>query len=134
MPFWTFWDYITEDHKWPINDWWRLQPGDVQAAFDLLIKVLSETEDWEAVEPSKRKHKVLTNRHAGMCELMLEVEGFGRYRGLGLWRPEEMDFIFFGACRKRSRFFSTVPPNAFDDAYKLMQKFKDGKGVLRDHV
>ncbi len=134
MAFWEFFDYITEDHKCPILDWWGVQEGGVQAAFDVLLKTLIEREDWESVKPSKRQHRVLTGDHAGMCELKFKVEGIGKFRPLGLWRPIQRDFIFFGACRKRMKPFSTIPPDAFDDAYKLMRRFEDGKGDIRKHV
>jgi hypothetical protein len=134
MPYWWFYDYITDQHRCPILDWWGLQDAYVQAAFDLLVKTLSETEDWEAVESSKRKHRVLTKQHAGICELVFEVKGFGKYRALGLWRPHRRDFVFFGACRKRMKPFGTVPPHAFERAYGLMRQFQEGKGDIRDHV
>ncbi len=133
MEFWTFLDYITEDRKWPINDWWKAQDETVQAAFELLVKTLSQTEDWEDVDESRRKHRVLKKEHAGMCELAFEVKPFGKYRGLGLWRPLEREFIFFGACLKKMKPFRTIPPNAFDTAYKLILEFNLGKGVTREH-
>lgn len=132
MAYWDFSDYITEGHTCPILDWWAAQDEEVQAAFEILIKALSETEDWEALEPSRRKHKVLTGKHAGMCELMFTVNGKGKFRPLGLWRPEQRDFILLGGCKKRRS--STIPPGAFDHAFDLMLKFNDGRGGIRSHV
>jgi hypothetical protein len=132
MAFWEFFDYITTDHKCPILDWWGAQEGDVRAAFEIHVKLLGETEDWETLEP--RQHEVLSGNHAGMCELKFKVEGIGKFRPLGLWRPMQREFIFFGACRKQMKPFSTIPPDAFDDAHKLMRRFENGEGDIRKHV
>jgi hypothetical protein len=132
MHFWTFMAYVTEAHTCPITDWWAIQVADVRAAFDLLVTTLKQTEDWEALR--KPRHKVLTDRHAGLCELMFKVEGIGKFRGLGLWRPDMRDFILFGACRKMMHPFSTVPPTAYDDAYRLMHQFNEGRGGTNPYV
>ena len=73
MAIWRFKDYLTEDRRSPILEWYGTLPEEAQVEFDLLVKVLSETEDWDEVKPTKRKYKELTRQHAGLCELKFKL-------------------------------------------------------------
>jgi len=46
MAYWKFLDYITEDHRNPVNDWYVAVETNVRAAFDSLVQELSGTENW----------------------------------------------------------------------------------------
>ena len=41
MAFWKFFDYITEQHGNPIQDWYGTVDSEVQAAFDVLVQELA---------------------------------------------------------------------------------------------
>lgn len=73
MALWKFLDYITEQNRNPIQDWYGTVGADVQAAFDVLVQELAGTEDWDAAKPNKRKYRILTGKHIGMCELIFKV-------------------------------------------------------------
>src|SRR5277367_4259777 len=100
MPVWTFLDYVTEGHACPIVDWYGTLPAEAQAAFDVLVDTLAETSDWDEPKESRRKYKVLTNRHLGLCELKFRVAD-RKFRPIGILRPETREFIFLGGCEKK---------------------------------
>jgi hypothetical protein len=129
MAFWKFLDYVTENHTSPISMWYGSVGRDVQAAFDILVQELAGTEDWDFAK--KRKYRELKRQHTGMCELIFKV-GQRKFRPLGILRRDLREFIFLGACEHQRG--NSIPPNAFDDAFKLMGEFLKGKGAPRDHV
>jgi hypothetical protein len=133
MPAWEFRQYLTEDRpcRCPILDWYGTLGDDIRAIFDLLVKELAETEDWNEPKPRKRKHKVLIGRHAGLCELKFKV-GRRRFRPIGIWLQESRTFVFLGGCEKIGRDL-TVPEDAFDEALKLKQAYDLGRGDTREH-
>jgi hypothetical protein len=131
MPFWTFLEYLTEEPRSPISDWYGTLDGGIQAEYDLLIKTLAETEDWDEAKPKKRKYKELTRQHAGLCELFLNVHGRS-FRALGILYRYTRVFIFLGGCEKLGRDL-TNPEGAFDSALQLMRHFNEGRGVTRDY-
>ena len=131
MARWEFFDYITEAHKNPIQDWYGTLAAQQKADFDALVLALSETEDWDAPKERKRKYKELEGKHKGLCELILKVER-KNLRPLGALRREQRQFIFLGGCEKHG--FWIVPPGAFDAALTLKKKFDQGKGAPRAHV
>ena len=131
MAYWEFLDYITEDHRNPVLGWYGALEPQVQADFDLLVIALSETEDWDEVKERKRKYKELIRHYSGMYELIFKV-GRKNFRPLGILRRSERQFVFLGGCEKHT--FWTVPPNAFEGAYKLKGQFDLGRGTTRAHV
>jgi hypothetical protein len=131
MAYWEFLDYITEDYCNPVQDWWGTLEPQAQADFDLLVVALSETEDWDEVKERKRKYKELVRFYPGMYELIFKV-GRKNFRPLGILRRSERQFVFLGGCEKHP--FWTVPPNAFESAYKLKGQFDLGRGTTRAHV
>lgn len=131
MAYWEFLDYITEDHRNPVMDWWGGLEPQPMADFDVLVAALSETEDWDEAKKSKRKYKELTRNYPGLFELIFKADG-KNFRPLGILKRIERQFIFLGGCEKHP--FWTVPANAFENAYKLKTKLEKGRGATRAHI
>ncbi len=131
MAFWKFFDYITEDNRSPILDWYGTLDMPVRATFDVLVQELTGTEDWDAAKPTKRKYRLLKRQHLGLCELIFKVDA-KKFRPLGVWYREKGEFVFLGGCEHR-RFFS-IPANAFDDAFRFKGLLEQGRGATREHV
>jgi hypothetical protein len=131
MPFWEFKDYVTEYQKSPYLEWYGTLDEDVQAAFDLFLKTMAETEDWDEVKLKRRKYKELTRQHQGLCELILKV-GSRSFRPLGILRRETREFIFLGGCEKLGQ-DQTDPKGAFDSALYVKEQFDAGRGVTREY-
>jgi hypothetical protein len=131
MTFWRFMDYLTVENRCPIIEWYGIQDDDVQAEFDLFVKDLSETEDWDEPELGKRKYKVLTRRHVGLCELKFRVNA-RKFRPLGVLARDNREFVFLGGCEKHR--MNTIPPDAFDSAFRLKEPFENGRGTTREHI
>ena len=112
-------------------DWWGSLEPEPKADFDVLVAVLAETEDWDEVKKKRRKYKELTRKYPGMYELIFKV-GRKNFRPLGILRRVERQFIFLGGCEKHPVW--TVPPNAFENAYKLKGQFEQGRGRINAHI
>ena len=131
MALWQFLDYITEAHENPISDWYGSIMPEEQAGFDILVRTLSETDDWDEPKKKHRKYKELERSHVGLTELILKV-GRKNLRPIGLLRREQRQFIFLGGCEKHP--FWTVPLRAFDNALRLKGQFEQQKGATREHI
>ena len=131
MAYWKFLDYITEGHRNPILDWYGTVDKEVRASFDVLIQELIGTEDWDAPKPAKRKYRTLKLQHAGMCELIFKV-GTRKFRPLGILDRHNKAFIFLGACEHQR--MNSIPPNAFDEAFRLKVQFDQQRGATREHI
>lgn len=131
MAFWKFKDYVTEDHRSPFLEWFGILDEDVQAALDLLLKNMAETENWDEVKPKRRKYKKLNRQHKGLYELLLKV-GKRKFRPLGILCLETKEFIFFGGAEKVGR-GTTDLKGGFNEALRLKEKFDEGRGETRDY-
>ena len=131
MSLWRFMDYVTEDRRCPIIEWYGTQEDEVQAEFDIFVKELSESDDWDEPKPKKRRYKFLTGRHVGLCELKFRVKG-RKFRLIGVLSRGNREFVFLGGCEKRR--MSTLPLDAFDAAFRLKESFEQGRGATREHV
>lgn len=131
MAYWEFFDYITEGHRNPVVEWYGTLNTRVQAEFDVLVLVLSETEDWDEVKEKKRKCKELERHYPGLYELRFRVDGV-HFRPLGILKRLERQFILLGGCEKHT--FWTIPNDALDAAYRLKAQFEQGKGTTRAHI
>jgi hypothetical protein len=138
MAMWRFWDYFTEDHRCPIRDWYGAQDPAVQAAFDVVVLILRDTEDWTASDVEEFKR--LEEPHVGLSEIRFQVDVPRRgnrnpykrhFRPAGLYRPEERDFVFLVGCEKSGRIYT--PADAFDQALRYKTQFESGLGVTDDH-
>jgi hypothetical protein len=127
MVYWQFFDYITEGHRNSIRDWYGTVDRDVQAAFDVLVQELAGTKVWDTPE----QYRLLTGAHIGMCELIFKV-GSRKFRPLGVLYLEKREFVLLGGCEHRR--WESIPPNAFDEAYRLKTQLDEGKGATCEHV
>jgi len=127
MRFWRFFDYITEGHSNPIQDWYGTVDHDVQAAFDVLVQELAGTEVWN----TPNQYRLLTGKHLGMCELVFKV-GRRKFRALGMMEGGKREFVLLGGC-EHTRWYS-IPSDAFDAAYKLKTQLDEERGATREHV
>jgi hypothetical protein len=131
MPCWQFRDYVTEDRRSPLLEWYGMLDEEAQAAFDVLLKTLSETEDWDEVKSTRRKYKELFGQHAGLCEIILTVNR-RKFRPLGILIRGTQEFILLGGAEKIGH-GTTDPEGAFDMALRLKKQFDEGRGATRDY-
>lgn len=138
MSLWRFFDYCTEDGVNLIQVWYLEQDGKVRAAFDATVFVLGATKDWE--DPKVKEFKLLQNRHAGLAELRFDIDVRPprapksykrRFRPVGIWRPEQRQFILLLGCEKTR--LTYTPAGAFDTALKYKRQFEQGRGWIREH-
>ncbi|HVA01237.1 MAG TPA: hypothetical protein VMV34_06215 [Terriglobia bacterium] len=145
MHYWRFLDYWSEgnDRKNLIEEWYRNEGEELQAAFDTALNELAGTEDWRDLG----WFKVLTGKHTGLCEIKIDIPENpvvpGRkppathYRPVGFIKREPGEFIsgefvLLLGCKKSGR--SYEPPNAFDLALDLKRKFQEeGRGRIHAH-
>lgn len=131
MAFWQFLDYVTENHVNPVSEWYQKHlDDDEKAEFDLLVKTLSITEDWDEVKEKDRKYKELERDRVGLTQLMFKVKR-KNFRPIGVLKRAAREFIFFGGCEKHP--FWTVPANAFDQALRLKAQWEQDRGATREH-
>lgn len=134
MAPWRFSEYVTDEEprRCPIIEWYGTLDDDVKVAFDLLVKELSETDDWDEPKPSKRKYRELKQEHTGLCELLFKV-GKRQFRPLGVRRVEAREFVFLGGCEKAGR-GRTTPDDAFNSALHMKEALEAGRGASRDYT
>jgi hypothetical protein len=140
MALWQFFDYITEGNENHLSIWYGALQRDEQVTFDLLVKQLSETEDWDATKKSRRKHKELERDDIGLTQLMFESyrpTTWGtvfrkQFRAIGIWMKDEWQFIFLNGCQKRG-FLGDIPPDAFKHARHLKAQFEANRGSINEH-
>lgn len=137
MVLWSFKNYITSDGENLVRAWYENQDDIVRANFDATLFILRNTRDW--LERRVRNFKVLTERHAGLSELIIDIDvqvGKKRLkrhiRPAGIWRPECWDFILLIGAEKSGRNYN--PLNAFDLALQYKAKFDNGIGSLCEHI
>jgi hypothetical protein len=133
MRIWQVFDYFPEGEACPIRIWYSVQLPEVQAAFDAAIEDLATIDDWD--DRGKEFGKLGRRaEHDGLSWIRFEVTQ-GRqkfqYRAVGRYRREAHEFIFLVALRKNGR--STIPPNALDDARRLLRQLEQGRGEIHEH-
>jgi len=136
---WTLRDYFPETGGCPIREWYARQDAAVQANFDATVNILRATDDWTASEV--KEFKLLSAAHAGLAEIVFDVEvrkagarkvSKRKFRPVGVFRPEEREFIFLLGCEKSGRIY--IPSDAFEKALKLKAAFEKGLGAIDDHI
>ena len=140
MTPWTLLEYVDEGGLNPLQDWYGRQDVHVQTAFDLVVRILRETDDW--LEPKFKKFAILQRDGAPLGEIRFRADDSTpkgktikkrKFRPLGLLRTDRRDFIFFGAAEKEMRGLIYTPPDAVAAAVRRYQNFVNGQGVLRAH-
>lgn len=133
---WRFQDYETKDGEIPIRDWYKSQTPQVRSAFDTTVRHLSVTEVWTVEDGAK----TLTGRHAGLTELMIDIDEWApkaakgvkrRFRPIGLKNSDEGAFLLFGGCEKLGGVLN--PLSTFDDAIRRWREWERGMGKVHDH-
>lgn len=132
MAIWQFFDYHPEGGGCPVTDWYDQQPVEVRAALDAVVDDLAVTENWtdsESFEELTRREE-----HLGLSWLRFHAVVQGRkinYRAVGRWREAAREFIFLGGLQKNGRV--TIPPDAMNDAIRLLRQLEQGRGEVNGH-
>lgn len=133
MPIWRFYDYFPEGEGCPIRAWLDAQETEIRARFDATVAELGRTEDWS--DPDLLSFGVFKRpEHAGLSQVKFYVirENKKRHhRAVGRWRPEAFEFIFINGFQKNGR--TPIPPNALDEAVRLLGELNDGRGEIHEH-
>jgi hypothetical protein len=135
VTIWQFMDYVTEDGKCPIADWYQAQGQEVQVAFDQIAYALRRIRDWGRrwqIKPLKKEHAGLWQVRFKIGEKDKEI----KYRPVRIVTRDARlsavgQFVFLLGCQKQLGQYS--PPTAFADALDLKRQFDAGKGRLNDH-
>jgi hypothetical protein len=135
MRQWRFMDYHTEDAGNLITPWYASVNDKVRAAFDGVLDTLANTKDWDDPDLYEFKNFV-TGEFVGLAELRFSIKEKHtvkrRFRPLGIWRPQDREFILILVCEKSGRM--KIPPNAFELAMEYKRQFDQGRGMLYEHV
>jgi hypothetical protein len=131
---WQFFDYFPDEGRCPFRDWYERQDSAVRARFDSTVDTLEITEDWQT--PPLKFFGVFERKqeHAGLAQVKFYVEQHGKkthYRAVGRWRMAAKEFIFLTGFRKDGR--SPVPPDALDEAVRLLKELEDQRGEIHEH-
>jgi hypothetical protein len=134
MPLWQFFDYYPDEGGCPIREWSEAQDVKVRAVFDATVADLAMTEDWE--DEDLLSFDVLRRRpeHVGLAEVRFYVIQNNKktnYRAIGRWRTEAREFIFLMGFQKNGR--PTIPPNALQEAVRLLNQLNQGRGEIHEH-
>jgi hypothetical protein len=133
MRIWQIFDYFDEGGVCSTRDWYAAQLPPVQAAFNAAVGELATLEDWEDEVPS---FEILDRNpgHAGLSWIRFEatIESQKRqYRAVGRYRRDAREFILLRGLQKSGR--TTVPPNAMDDAVRLLRQLEQRRGEIHGH-
>jgi hypothetical protein len=140
MAVWRFFDYVTNDERDLLEDWYQAQGPEVQAEFDVTIALLAATENWE--DDEFLGFKKLQNKHLGLGEMRFHIvvtppssrrRYKRRFRPVGIWPCQTAgEFIFILGCEKSGRNY--IPHAAFDLALGYKTEFEHGRGVARERL
>ncbi len=140
MASWKFFDYITQEDRNLIGEWYDSQDTKVQAEFDATLLILTAIDDWE--DDEVEEFKPLTNKHRGLGEVRFYVDSLApgakrphrrRFRPVGVWPPSApREFVLLLGCEKIGR--QMVPHDAFGVALKHKTMLENGKGRVREHI
>lgn len=135
MKIWQFFDYYPDEGGCPIAEWYRAQEVEVRAKFAATRDDLEVTENWD--DPDLRSFGVLGRKpeHIGLAQIKFYVIGKNgkktHFRAVGRWRKEAKEFIFLTGFQKNGR--STIPPDALNDAVRLLQELEMQRGEIHEH-
>src|SRR5262245_9303943 len=109
MEPWRFQDYWPYEGLNPIRRWEEAQDVDVRAAFDAVLNVLAQTEDWLAPE-MQELFRLLERDEEGLGEIVFATRFKRRgakkftdrnFRVFAKLRLEDRDCVLFIGCEKR---------------------------------
>ena len=116
MPVWTFLDYVTEDGRNLVQEWYAVQDARVRAEFDQTLEWLRGISDWE--DEDVEQFKPLKQKHVGLGEVRFHVLATQagskrpfrrRFRPVGLWPPtREFQFILLLGCPDPETFCTSL--------------------------
>ena len=140
MALWRFLEYVTEDGRNLVAEWYEVQDPEVQAEFDVTLLLLSATEDWEDEE--FEAFKPLTKKHAGLGEIRFYINALApgarqahrrRFRPVGIWPPStKREFVLILGCEKRGR--QSIPHDAFGLALRHKALLEEGRGTTHERI
>jgi hypothetical protein len=142
MTPWRILEYVTEGAIRPFQRWYDTLDTETQAAFDHTVLQLAAIDDWSDREG--KEFREFTGKETGLSEIRFWVFGAferrnhrpsrRRFRALGLYRPDQSEFILLCGYEKRSGGYVLIPPDALEYAMKQKLNYEDGKGTTRDHI
>jgi hypothetical protein len=140
MALWKFFNYVTEDNRNLMDEWYTAQDPEVQAEFDATLFILGATEDWE--DENVEEFKALTKAHAGLGEIRFSVDALAsgakkphrrRFRPVGIWPPAmNREFVLILGCEKSGRTF--IPHDAFGVALRHKALLEQGRGTISERI
>ena len=126
-------DYHTEDAGNLIRSWYAGVDDKVRAAFDGVLDILRATREWDDLYQFKN---FTTGDFVGLSQLRFSIWEKGkvkrRFRPLGIWRPQDREFVLILVCEKSGRM--KKPSDAFELALKYKTQFDLGKGKIYERV
>lgn len=133
MPIWRFFDYFPDGGGCPIRTWQDTLDVEGRARFDATVLELSRTEDWN--DPELLSFGVFKRpEHTGLSQVKFYVIRQNKkrhHRAVGRWRSEAHEFIFINGFQKNGRM--PFPPNALDEAVRLLRELNEGRGEIHEH-
>jgi hypothetical protein len=142
MTPWRILEYVTEGAVCPFQRWYDTLDVEAQAAFDDTMLQLAVIDDWSDREG--KEFRQFTRKEAGLSEIRFLVFGAferrnhrpsrRRFRALGLYRPDQSEFILLCGYEKRLGGYVLIPADALEYAMKQKQNFDAGKGTTRDYI
>jgi hypothetical protein len=128
-------DYHTEDAGNLINPWYAAVDDKVRAAFDGVLDILRATKNWDDPDLYQFKN-FTTGSFVGLSELRFSIWEKSkikrRFRPLGIWRPQDSEFVLILVCEKSGRL--KKPANAFELALEYKAQFDLGKGKIYERT
>lgn len=118
-------DYCSPAGNNLIEEWYWDLPDEAQAEFDVVLKVLSITEDWRGLS----EFEVLGRE--GLCTIRFRA-GKVQYRPAGFFGPGAKCFSIYVGCKKKGGVYT--PPDAFDLAMKRRARVLRGEASLRERI
>ena len=104
-----------------------------------MVRDLRRRDDW--LNPPAKDFCLLTGAHSPLAEIRYRADDLDprtgktlkkrRIRPVGLYRPDERDFILFGGAEEAPN-GEYIPENGFERAKRLWADFQQGKGAIYD--
>lgn len=133
MSPWQVLEYVSEDGRNQFREWFDgcLKENE-RATLDATLDILKASADW--LKPRRKTFEPLTKKQKGLHEIRFfpYESDFIKFRAVGIYRPNERQFILLGGCTKRLGLYS--PRGAFETAKQNHEAFEAGIGTICEHV